>query len=95
MAEGATTSAALAADAVGSSQGRKKRRRKAAFKEVFANEPKIVGKTRRKQGAKAAQAQKVAIALSKAGISKPKRNRKSGTKNRHKRGGFIPGKTVF
>lgn len=38
----------------------------AAFREVNANEPKIVAKTRRKKGAKAAQKQKVAIALSKA-----------------------------
>ncbi len=38
----------------------------AAFREVNRNEPKIVAKTRRKKGAKAAQKQKVAIALSKA-----------------------------
>ena len=39
---------------------------KAAFHEVKHNEPKIVAKTRAKKGAKAAQRQKVAIALSKA-----------------------------
>lgn len=65
MAEGATTFAALSADAPSSKQP-SKRRRKAAFREVFKNEPKIVAKTRRKKGAKAAHAQKVAIALSKA-----------------------------
>lgn len=40
--------------------------RKAAFSEVFDNEPSIVAKTRRKKGAKAAHRQKVAIALSKS-----------------------------
>lgn len=38
----------------------------AAFREVNADEPAIVGKTRRKKGEKAAQKQKTAIALSKA-----------------------------
>ena len=37
-----------------------------AFKEVKENEPKIVGQTRRKKGKKAAEKQKIAIALSKA-----------------------------
>jgi hypothetical protein len=37
-----------------------------AFKEVFADEPEIVKKTRKKKGKKAAKRQKVAIALSKA-----------------------------
>ncbi len=37
-----------------------------AFKEVKKNEPKIVGETRRKKGKKAAEKQKIAIALSKA-----------------------------
>lgn len=36
------------------------------FGEVFANEPKVVAKTRRKKGAGAARKQKIAIALSKA-----------------------------
>jgi hypothetical protein len=39
---------------------------KKAFHEVKHNEPSIVGKTRRKKGEKAAEKQKVAIALSKA-----------------------------
>lgn len=38
----------------------------AAFSEVFTKEPKIVAKTRRKKGAKAALAQKRAIAFSKS-----------------------------
>ena len=37
-----------------------------AFREVYANEPAVVGDTRAKFGAKRAQRQKVAIALSKA-----------------------------
>lgn len=37
-----------------------------AFHEVKHNEPRIVGKTRKKKGSKAAQRQKIAIALSKA-----------------------------
>jgi hypothetical protein len=36
------------------------------FREVMYNEPKIVAKTRKKKGSKAAKKQKVAIALSKA-----------------------------
>ncbi len=56
--------------------------RKAAFKEVFENEPAIVAKTRRKKGKKRAQAQKIAIALSKAGLSRKRRK-------------FTPGKTKF
>lgn len=42
------------------------RRRRRAFREVNRNEPKIVAKTRRKKGNKAATKQKAAIALSKA-----------------------------
>jgi len=38
----------------------------AAFKEVFTKEPKVVAATRRKKGAKAALAQKRAIAFSKS-----------------------------
>jgi len=41
-------------------------RLKRAFHEVKHNEPKIVAKTRRKKGAKAARRQKISIALSKA-----------------------------
>ena len=46
-----------------------------AFSEVERNEPKIVGETRRKKGKKAAEKQKIAIALSKArrrGVKIPK-----------------------
>lgn len=39
---------------------------KAAFSEVFAKEPKIVAKTRRKKGATAARKQKIAIAFAKS-----------------------------
>ena len=48
----------------------------AAFHEVEEDEPEVVGTTRRKKGAKAAQRQKVAIALSKArqaGVRIPKK----------------------
>lgn len=38
----------------------------AIFHELHMNEPAIVGKTRRKKGAKAARKQEIAIALSKA-----------------------------
>lgn len=38
----------------------------AAFSEVFTKEPKIVGKTRAKKGAKAAQKQKLAIVFAKS-----------------------------
>jgi len=69
MAEAATTFAVLSKDAPSSVQS-KKRRRKAAFKEVFENEPKIVAKTRRKKGVMAANRQKIAIALSKARLRK-------------------------
>lgn len=51
----------------------------AAFAEVFENEPAIVAKTRRKSGAKRAHKQKVAIALSKAGLSRSKKKRKKFT----------------
>lgn len=37
-----------------------------AFSEVYKKEPKVVSKTRKKRGAKAAQRQKIAIAISKA-----------------------------
>lgn len=43
-----------------------RRRLRTAFHEVKHNEPKVVAKTRRKKGAKAARKQKIAIALSKA-----------------------------
>lgn len=43
-----------------------KKKREAAFHEVYANEPAIVAKTRKKKGAKVAEKQKIAIALSKA-----------------------------
>ena len=39
---------------------------KKAFAEVFKNEPSSVSETRKKKGKKAAQKQKIAIALSKA-----------------------------
>jgi hypothetical protein len=39
---------------------------KKAFHEIKENEPSIVGKTRRKSGAKAARKQEIAIAFSKA-----------------------------
>jgi len=70
MAGAVTTFAVLSKDAPSSAQSKRKRRRKAAFKEVFENEPKIVGKTRRKQGEMAANRQKIAIALSKARLRK-------------------------
>lgn len=46
---------------------------KEAFKEVKDNPPKVVRKTAKKYGKKRAEKQKVAIALSKAGKSSPKR----------------------
>jgi len=46
---------------------------KKAFKEVKDNPPKILKKTAKKHGKKRAQKQKVAIALSKAGKTRPKR----------------------
>lgn len=48
-------------------------KKEAAFKEVYDNEPKIVGRTREKFGEKRAQDQKIAIALSKAGLSKERK----------------------
>ncbi len=42
----------------------------AAFSKVKRDEPSIVAKTRRKRGKAAAQRQKIAIALSKAGLRK-------------------------
>jgi len=50
----------------------KKMKLKAAFKEMKENPPKILAKTAKKSGKKAAQKQKIAIALSKAGMSKKK-----------------------
>lgn len=47
-------------------QTRMERLKSAAFHEVHADEPAIVGHTRAKFGAKRATAQKTAIALSKA-----------------------------
>ena len=44
-----------------------------AFKELKDNPPKILKKTAKKHGKKRAQKQKVAIALSKAGKTRPKR----------------------
>lgn len=43
-----------------------KQKLRRAFSEVKRNEPKIVAKTRRKKGAKAANRQKTAIALAKS-----------------------------
>lgn len=43
-----------------------------AFKEMKENPPKILAKTAKKSGKKAAQKQKIAIALAKAGKSKKK-----------------------
>ena len=51
----------------------------AAFHEVEEDEPEVVGTTRRKKGARAAAAQKTAIALSKArqaGVRIPKKGRR-------------------
>ena len=45
----------------------------AAFKELKKNPPKVLGKTAKKYGKKRAEKQKVAIALSKAGKTRPKR----------------------
>ena len=42
----------------------------AAFKEMKKNEPRIVGKTRRKKGKAAARKQIIAIALSKSRYNK-------------------------
>ena len=64
----------------------------AAFSEVKEDEPAIVAKTRRKGGSEAAQKQKVAIAFSKAGLSRKKRKRGSSHNSGH---GFKPGKTMF
>lgn len=47
-----------------------------AFHEVHHDEPEIVGRTRRKKGAAAAEAQRTAVALSKArraGVAIPRR----------------------
>lgn len=52
---------------------------KAAFEEVYSNEPTVVEKTREKKGETQAKKQKVAIALSKAraaGAKIPKKGKK-------------------
>lgn len=49
---------------------KKKMSVKATFKEVKKNPPKVLAKTKAKSGAKRANKQRVAIALSKAGKSK-------------------------
>jgi hypothetical protein len=46
----------------------------AAFHEVKANPPAILAKTAKKSGAAQANRQRIAIALSKAGLSKPGKN---------------------
>ena len=46
----------------------------AAFHEIKANPPAILAKTAKKSGADQARKQAVAIALSKAGLSKPGKN---------------------
>jgi len=46
---------------------------KAAFDEMKKNPPKVLSKTAKKYGKKRAEKQKIAIALSKAGKSRPKR----------------------
>lgn len=45
--------------------------KKAAFHEMKANPPAILAKTAKKSGAGRANAQRIAIALSKSGLSKP------------------------
>ncbi len=47
--------------------------KEAAFKEVFTNTPSTVDKTKSAEGQRK---QKIAIALSKAGMSKPGKNKK-------------------
>ena len=47
---------------------------KAAFHEVKENPPAILAKTAKKSGAEQSRKQAVAIALSKAGLSKPGKN---------------------
>ena len=49
---------------------KKKLSKQEAFYEVFHNEPKIVKHTRNQFGKERAAKQKIAIALSKAGLSK-------------------------
>jgi len=51
---------------------KKKLSKAEAFHEVKHNPPKILAKTRKKKGVKQAKKQAVAIALSKAGLSKKK-----------------------
>ena len=48
----------------------KKMSKAAAFKEVHDNPPKILAKTARKKGKAQAEKQRVAIALSKSGLSR-------------------------
>jgi hypothetical protein len=47
-----------------------------AFHELKANPPAILAKTAKKSGAAQANKQRIAIALSKAGMSKPGKNAK-------------------
>ena len=47
-----------------------------AFHEVKTNPPAILAKTAKKSGAAQANRQRIAIALSKAGMSKPGKNKK-------------------
>ena len=91
MAGEATTFGRLRADAPNVSLGRRRKKKKmaehksshkddqtaleASFSEIKRDEPAIVAKTRRKKGAAAARRQKIAIAFSKAGLSKPKSQR--------------------
>jgi hypothetical protein len=45
----------------------------AAFHELKANPPAILAKTAKKSGAARANAQRIAVALSKAGMSEPRK----------------------
>ncbi|MGI0014039.1 MAG: hypothetical protein ACREBU_11440 [Nitrososphaera sp.] len=70
------------------SHTKSERAKKRAFREVEQNEPSIVGKTRRKKGAKAAEKQKIAIALSKAREMGAKIPKPKGGKRPHGSGVF-------
>lgn len=48
----------------------------AAFHELKTNPPAVLAKTAKKSGAAQANAQRIAIAFSKAGMSKPGKNHK-------------------